>query len=296
VTLNDPTTPFGTNAAQKAGSAMIKDIIVNLSVGKPRDVAGDYAISVAAAFDAHLSGIACAYEPVVAGLAFPGTAASVIDTFRAESEAEADRAKQAFDENAHRAGLSADSIVISATASGAAEKLGEFARDYDLSIVAQAQPDYDIAESLAIEGALFGSGRPVLVVPYIQSSGLKLDRVMVCWDGSRNAARAIGDAMPFLRRAGTVDVVTIDSRERRNELAGAKIAAHLARHGLKVELMPVVAPDLDVANAILSYAADTSTDLIVMGGYGHTRLREFVLGGATSGILGAMTVPTLMAH
>ena len=275
---------------------MIKDIIVNLSVGKPRDVAGDYAITVASAFDAHLSGVACAYEPVVGGMAFPGVAASVIDAFRAESQAEADRAKKAFDENARRAGLSSDSSVISATASGAADKLGELAREYDLSIVAQAQPDGDVAETLAIEGALFNSGRPVLVVPYIQTTGLKLDHVMVCWDGSRNAARAIGDAMPFLRRAGTVDVVTVESRERRNELAGAKIAAHLARHGLKVELKPIVAPDIDVADAILSNAADTSADLIVMGGYGHTRLREFVLGGATSGILGAMTVPTLMAH
>ena len=275
---------------------MIKDIIVNLSVGKPRDVAGDFAISVASAFDAHLSGVACAYEPVIGGMAFPGAAVSVIDIFRAESRAEADRAKTAFDENAHRARISADSVVISATASGAADKLGELARDYDLSIVAQAQPDGDVAETLAIEGALFGSGRPVLVVPYIQSSGLKLDRVMVCWDGSRNAARAVGDAMPFLRRARTVDVVTVEGRERRNELAGARIATHLARRGLKVELRPIVAPDLDVADAILSYAADTSTDLIVMGGYGHTRLREFVLGGATSGILGAMTVPTLMAH
>ena len=275
---------------------MIKDIIVNLSVGKPRDVAGDFAISVASAFDAHLSGVACAYEPVIGGMAFPGAAVSVIDIFRAESRAEADRAKTAFDENAHRARISADSVVISATASGAADKLGELARDYDLSIVAQAQPDGDVAETLAIEGALFGSGRPVLVVPYIQSSGLKLDRVMVCWDGSRNAARAVGDAMPFLRRARTVDVVTVEGRERRNELAGARIATHLARRGFKVELRPIVAPDLDVADAILSYAADTSTDLIVMGGYGHTRLREFVLGGATSGILGAMTVPTLMAH
>ena len=275
---------------------MIKDIIVNLSVGKPRDVAGDFAISVASAFDAHLSAVACAYQPVFVGIGYPGAPASVIDSFRAESQAEADRAKKDFDTNAQRAGLSADSFVISATASGAADKFGELARDYDLSIVAQAQPDYDIPESLAIEGALFNSGRPVLVVPYIQSSGLKLDRVMVCWDGSLNAARTIGDAMPFLRRAGTIDVVTVEGREGRNKLAGVKIAAHLARHGLKVELMPVVAPDLDVADAILSHAADTSTDLIVMGGYGHTRLREFVLSGATSGVLGTMTVPTLMAH
>jgi nucleotide-binding universal stress UspA family protein len=275
---------------------MIKDIVVNLSVGKPRDVAGDYAISVASTFDAHLSGIACAYEPVIGGLPFPGAPASVIDSLRTESRAQAERAKKAFDENTRRAGLSTDSVVISATADGAAKKLGEFARDYDLSIMAQAEPGYDIAETLAIEGALFGSGRPVLVVPYIQASGMKLDHVVVCWDGSRNAARAIGDAMPFLRRAGTVEVVTIESRERRNALVGAKIAEHLARHGLKVELRPIVAPDFDVAGTILSHAADNSADLIVMGGYGHARLLEFVLGGATSGILSAMTVPTLMAH
>ena len=204
---------------------MVKDIIVNLSVGKPHDVAGDYAISVASTFDAHLSGVACAYEPVVGGMAFPSVAASLIDAFRAESEAAAHRAKHTFDENARRAAISADSIVIAGTASEAATRLGELARDYDLSIVAQAQPDGDVSESMAIEGALFGSGRPVLVVPYIQSSGLKLDRVMVCWDGSRNAARAVGDAMPFLKRAGAIDVVTVERQERRNELIGARIAA-----------------------------------------------------------------------
>jgi nucleotide-binding universal stress UspA family protein len=275
---------------------MIKDIIVNLSVGKPRDIAGDYAISVASAFDAHLSGVACAYEPVIAGMAALSVGEAIIDDFRAQGRAEADRSKQAFDEAARRSGISAESIIISATASGAAGKFGELARNYDLSIVAQAQPDGDVAESLAIEAALFNSGRPVLVVPYIQSTGLKLDRVTVCWDGSRNAARAIGDAMPFLRRAGTVDVVTAENRDRRNELVGAQIAAHLARHGLKVELKPIVAADMDVADTILSYAADSATDLIIMGGYGHTRLREFILGGATRGILNAMTVPTLLAH
>jgi nucleotide-binding universal stress UspA family protein len=149
---------------------------------------------------------------------------------------------------------------------------------------------------LAIEAALFSSGRPVLVVPYIQSSGLRLDHVMVCWDGSRNAARAVADAMPFLRRAGSIEVVTVEDRDRRNQLIGAKIAEHLAHHGLKVELNPIVAVESDVPDTILSHAADTSADLIVMGGYGHSRLREFVLGGATSGILSAMTVPTLMAH
>jgi nucleotide-binding universal stress UspA family protein len=280
----------------KVSQAMIKDIVVNLSVGKPRDVAGDFAISLASAFEAHLSGIAFAYEPVVGGMLMSAPDAGFLEAFRAENRRAANDATRAFDEAARRAGIPSGSQAIAATADGAAQRFGEIAREYDLSVLAQAEPDGDVAESLAIEAALFNSGRPVLVVPYIQSSGLKLDRVMVCWDGSRNAARAVADAMPMLLRAGRVEVVTIESRERRNELVGAKIAEHLARHGLKVELKPIIGVDTDVAASILSHAADNAADLIVMGGYGHSRLREFVLGGATDGMLRAMTVPTLMAH
>jgi nucleotide-binding universal stress UspA family protein len=275
---------------------MIKGIAVNLSVGKPRDVAGNFAISVATDFEAHLSGIAFAYEPVIGGILLPVLDASILEAFRAENRAAADQTKRAFDEATNRAGLSSDSTVIAATAEEAARRFGEIGRDYDLSILAQSEPDNDVSQTLAIEHALFSSGRPVLVVPYIQSTGLRLERVMVCWDGSRNAARAVGDAMPFLRRAGNIEVVTMESRERRNELAGARIAENLARHGLRVELKPIIAPDADVSDMILSHAADSSTDLIVMGGYGHSRVREFVLGGATRGILNAMTVPTLMSH
>ena len=137
-----------------------------------------------------------------------------------------------------------------------------------------------------MEAALFESGRPVLIVPYIQKAGLKLDRAMVCWDGSRNAARAIADALPLLARAKAVEVVIVTGepgKERRDR--GADIAHHLARHGLKVEVERLVAGDIDIASTILSRAADLGADLIVMGGYGHSRLREFVLGGATRGIL-----------
>ncbi len=275
---------------------MIKNIVASLTVGTARDVSGDFAISVATAFGAHLSGVAFAYEPVIGGMILPVADASLLDAFRAENRCAADRAKRNFDHATQRASVLADSTVIAATADDAADQFGALARDYDLAIVPQAHPDGDVAETLVIEAALFSSGRPVLVVPYIQSAGLKLDRVMVCWDGSRSAARAVADAMPLLRCAGAVEAVTIDSRERRNDLAGAKIAEHLARHDIRVELKPIISPDVDVVGTILSHAADASTDMIVMGGYGHSRLREFVLGGATQGVLQSMTVPTLMAH
>jgi len=274
---------------------MIKDIVVNLSVGKPRDVAGEFAISTAALFSAHLAGVAFAHEPPV-GSVSDYVSGSILNTYRAQEKDKAERAEQAFKDRARLTGITYDTRILTNTIADAASVFGEIARNYDLSVIAQGQPEDDLAETLTIETTLFGSGRPVLVVPYIQASGLKLDRVMVCWDGSRSAARAVGDALPLLKRAGRIDVVTVEAQERRNELRGAQIAEHLARHKLNVELRPVVAPDSAASDVILSHAADNSTDLIVMGGYGHSRLREFVLGGVTRGMLGSMTVPVLMSH
>jgi nucleotide-binding universal stress UspA family protein len=134
-------------------------------------------------------------------------------------------------------------------------------------------------------------------VPYIQQDEIRLDHVLVCWDHSRNAARAAADAMPFLVRSKRVEIIMVTRADSKyDDLPGAGIAEHLARHDLNVELKRLIAPDMDVSNAILSYAADSGADFIVMGGYGHSRLREFVLGGATRGMLQSMTVPLLMAH
>ena len=124
----------------------------------------------------------------------------------------------------------------------------------------------------------------------------KLDRVMVCWDGSRPAARAIADAMPLLERAGTIEVVIIaNERGKQNQIKGADMGQHFARRGLKVKVNRVMRNNLDVANVLLSHSADFDANFIVMGGYGHSRLREFVLGGVTRTILHSMTVPVLMS-
>ena len=161
----------------------------------------------------------------------------------------------------------------------------------------QSEPDQPAVGDLIIEAALFDTGRPVLVVPYIQRAGLRLDRILLCWDGSRSAARAAADALPFLRRGRLVEVVTVASEPAKtDEMPGADIAQHLARHDVKVELNRIVTVETDVASTILSHAADSSADLLVMGGYGHSRLREFILGGVTREILSSMTVPTLMSH
>jgi nucleotide-binding universal stress UspA family protein len=166
-----------------------------------------------------------------------------------------------------------------------------------LSIVGQAEPESSAVEEIIAESALFESGRPVIVVPYIQKAPLKLDNVMVCWDGSRASTRAIADAMPLLAKAGRVEVVIVtNERGKQDEIEGADMGEHLARHGLNVDVKRTALGDIDVADVLLSHAADAGSDFMVMGGYGHSRLREFVLGGVTRSIFRSMTVPVLMSH
>jgi nucleotide-binding universal stress UspA family protein len=275
---------------------MIKDLVVNLSVDD-RDVAGPFALSVAEAFGAHIAGVAFSYDPIIPPTVMGGIPAAYIDQQRADNDKAANDVLARFDEAARRAGVSFESRAIGASVAGAAERFGAIARRFDLSVAGQAEPGKIAPEELIIEGALFSSGRPIVVVPYIHKDALELERVMVCWDASPSAARAIADAMPLLKRAKSIDVVIVASeRVKSDEIPGADIAQHLARHDLKVDVKRIVSTDTDVANTILSHAADTSADLIVMGGYGHSRLREFVLGGATRGILSSMTVPTLLSH
>jgi nucleotide-binding universal stress UspA family protein len=276
---------------------MIKDLLVNLSVAGSRDVAGPYAISIAEMFDAHTAAVAFSYDPVIPATAMGGVPASLIDGQRADNDKAAADAIDRFDAAAKREGLSFESRVISAGVPGAADMFGALARRFDLSVVAQGEPNKVAPEDVIVEGALFGSGRPVVVVPYIQKTGIKLDRIMVAWDASRNAARAAADAMPFLAKAKAIDVVMVASeRPKSDELAGADIGQHLARHGLEIEVKRIVATDTGVADTLLSHAADSGADFMVMGGYGHSRLREFVLGGATRDVLSSMTIPVLMSH
>lgn len=273
---------------------MIKDLIVNLTTGS-RDVAGPYAVSIAEAFGAHVAGIAFSYDPVIPPTLMGSIPASFIDAQCAENEKNAADTIGAFETAAKRAGISFEQHILEASVAGAADRFAAMARRFDLAVVAQAHPD-GASDEIIGEETLFDSGRPVLVVPYVHEAGLALDRVIIAWDASRHAARAIADAMPFLARARVIDVVIVASEQpKSDEVPGADIGHHLARHGLNVEVKRIVS-GTDVASTLLSHAADTSADFMVMGGYGHSRLREFVLGGATRGILSSMTVPVLMSH
>jgi nucleotide-binding universal stress UspA family protein len=276
---------------------MIKDLVVNLSVGEDGGPAGDYAVSVADAFAAHVTGIAFVFDPIVPVTGTGYIPAEVIETQLADNQAAAKAAIDRFAAAASRAGISAEPLTLSASAAGAGDQFGRIARRFDLAVVGQAEPESGEVEELIAESALFESGRPLIVVPYIQKVPLKLDRVMVCWDGSRPAARAIADAMPLLEKAGKVEIIIVTNEPgKQDEIEGADMGQHLARHGLKVDVKRIPGGNIDVADALLSHVADSGTDFIVMGGYGHSRLREFVLGGVTHSILRSMTVPVLMAH
>jgi nucleotide-binding universal stress UspA family protein len=278
---------------------MIKDMVANISSASRGDhPAGDFAVSVAAAFGAHLTGVAFAHKPDIAPDLFAGLPADIIETAAAENEKQAREMAERFLAAAAKAGVGADCDVASLTFDGAAEFFSRKIRVTDLAVVGQPDPDAPESNDMLVERALFESGRPIVAVPYIHRGPLKLDRVMVSWDGSRAAARAAGDALPFLLRAGAIEIVPVTAKKNPDEppASADDMARHLAKHGLKAEVHRLYAADIDVPSALLSYAADSAIDFMVMGGYGHSRLREFVLGGATRGILDSMTLPVLMSH
>jgi nucleotide-binding universal stress UspA family protein len=173
------------------------------------------------------------------------------------------------------------------------------ARHADIAIVGQNDPDHPAPAPHLPESVLLGSGRPVLIVPYAGHFQTVGRNVLVAWNGSREAARAVNDAVPILQKAEKVAVFSVNPPSA--EVGGpvwpaADIARHIARHGVAAEASSTVSHDIDVGNALLSRAADFGSDLIVMGGYGHSRQREFLLGGVTRTLLHHMTVPVLMSH
>jgi nucleotide-binding universal stress UspA family protein len=277
---------------------MIKDIIVHLEHRIARDPARDFAITIAETFDAHVAGVAFAYTPDFPGYVMLETPPDILAQMIAESEKVALAAIERFDAAAKRSMVSAEHRLLKAIGAAAPVVLSRLARRFDLSLFMQSEPD-GVDNGDMIEASLFDSGRPLIVVPYIQKEGLKLDHVVCGWDGSRAAARAINDGLPLLVKAATVDLLIVVNEKTNtppNEIRGADMAKHLARHDVKVQIVTIPAADIDVPNVILSYVADVSGTLIVMGGYGHPKLRELILGGVTREMLKSMTVPVFTSH
>ena len=175
-----------------------------------------------------------------------------------------------------------------------------YARSADLIIASQTDPGsptsgwLDVADRLAIE-----AGRPVLIVPNTGTHARTGEKVLVAWNGRREAARAVFDALPILQRAKEVRVVWVNPQsegEPPGDIPAADICAALARHAVKCEATQRLRPKVNVGETLLACAEESSADLLVMGCYGHTRLREFVFGGASRHVLENATIPVLMSH
>lgn len=174
------------------------------------------------------------------------------------------------------------------------------ARYADLVVLGQTDTDEVLPAMMSDfpEYVVMYAGRPVLIVPYAGSFEHIGKKILVAWDGSMEASRAINGALPFLRQAHEVKVVVFNADKQVNvhgEQPGADIALYLARHGVNVDVLQETT-DQDSGNALLSLAADTFADLLVMGCYAHSRFREVLLGGASRTVLESMTLPVLMAH
>lgn len=276
---------------------MIKDIIVSLQSGEDGGPAGDYAISLASAFEAHIAGVAFVYAAIISVSAVGYIPREVIDVQLRENEAAAKAAIGRFNAAVARTGVSAEPLLLDGDVADASRRFSRIARYFDVAVVGQPKPEASHVEAMIGESTLFEAGRPVIMVPYVQRAPVRLEKVMVCWDGGGSAARAVGDAMPLLKRARKVEIVIIaHERGKPTEIEGVDLGRHLARHGLNVAVERIPGGDINVGEALLSRAANSGADLMVMGGYGHSRLREFVLGGVTRSILHSMTVPVLMSH
>ena len=173
-------------------------------------------------------------------------------------------------------------------------------RHADIAIVGQYnEKDRGFSPKTLVEQLMLESGRPVLVVPYSWKYAALGVRVMVAWDRKRESVRAVNDAIPLLTKAKLVELVAVTSKKPSVDKKFdrcADLAKHLACHGITSVTNNLVAKDIDIGNLLLSIITDGDIDMVVMGGYGHARLRETVLGGVTKDILAQMPVPVLMSH
>lgn len=251
------------------------------------------AARLAAQFDAHLVGLYAPGASHIPSYALAEAGPALRDMVLARAADNAREARRRFQAAAPQR------AEWRAAEGDAAQALRLHARYADLVVAAQPQAG-DEGDLIGLPDELaLSAGRPVLFMPYAGEFAAVGKRVLIAWDAGREAARAVSDALPLLSGADAVEVAVFDpQRARRNHGAqpGADIALFLARHGVKVAVHTQSGAGYDVGAQILSRAADTSADLIVMGAYGHARVRELVLGGVTRTVLQAMTVPVLMSH
>jgi nucleotide-binding universal stress UspA family protein len=273
-----------------------KTMLVHVDTGRSAPARLKLSADLAARFAAHVAGLYVRRPFQAPAFTDAGPAMdSLYRTYENAAKADEALATAAFRDSIGSTGLSSEWRV----ADGLAEEVvAAYARYADLAIIGQTEPDAtatttpaDLAETVGMAGE-----RPVLIVPHIGVTKPPGKTVMLCWNGSREAARAATGALPFLKAADKTIVLLVDPKKDGVEQSGADIGGWLARHGVKAVVQRDTAADSNVGGVILSRAADFDADLIVMGLYCHSRVREWVLGGASRTLLASMTVPLLVTH
>ena len=278
-----------------------KDLLVHLDNSDECEFRVNAAIALAKRQDAGVSGVALALESTISTYIGIDIPSSLSDTQKELVQQSALSAVEKFEKAAKEAGVSQTSEIVSCGATKAPAVLAFHARHKDMAFLGQPNPDSPGAqfqESL-LEGVLFASGRPVYIVPYIGRPEAKIRKAVIAWDGGKKAVRAVNDAIPLLQGRGEAIVLVINPEERRDahgDNPGADIAAHLERHGVKAKVEILPHAEISKGTVILNYLSDSGADLLVMGAFGHSRLREKAFGGATDTILHQMTAPVLMSE
>ena len=277
---------------------MFRNILVHLPSERPVRPVVDLAIALSAARRSHLDAVAAGYESMgTIGMVAVGGGAAVAAVMGDEQERALERANAAisvFEIEAKLAKIAYGVRSFAAVPAEAGQTLATLARLYDMTIVLQPDSSNSSYDNYIPQEILFNSGGPMLMVPYIHKGPLDAQHVGIAWDGSRLAARAWRDALPFLMGAKAVTVIAVN--EEASEASSDRLVSHLTRRGIAARVQRLTTDRGDVQGAILSIAAESNIGLLVMGGYGHSRLHERILGGVTRSMFDAMTVPVLMSH
>jgi nucleotide-binding universal stress UspA family protein len=210
------------------------------------------------------------------------------------------KVRMAFESAMSKNGLAFDFAQVEANSPLISDEVLTRGSSADIILISATDAEQTTGVELdCVERIVMGAGRPAIVLPVKGKAQISLDEIIVGWNNSREAARAAYDALPLLKKAKTVRIVRADPQkepELRHSIAGADLAQALARHGVKAIAEGYPTGGADAGQALLQRAEDTGAGLVVMGAYGHSRLREFVFGGATQFVLSRMTMPVLMSH
>lgn len=272
----------------------IKTILLHLNNDPQLEARIETALSLAVKHDAHIKALYTMAQVTVPTSFMGYVPPEFIEQSRKAEEKQAAEAKAKLETLAAKSDRSAEVFVAEGYAP---DLISHYSISADIVILGQGDDDADnnaqsqyIADDLVIS-----SPRPVLIIPFAGNYLNFGKHVLVAWNNSRESSRALHEAMPFLAKAEKVTLLSVNSQEDQTSETES-ILAHLKRHGISATYKAGQWPDISVGNAILDSLVDYSADMLVMGAYGHSRLREMVLGGATETVLKQMTVPVLFAH